>query len=212
MKIDFSMDKMNEILKKAQILPSADEGEAEQVLIKTANGKTAWKTKQSFPSGGNSNEILIKNSDQNGDVSWVSEAPYAKEATIAEKLKSAKVINFKGDIVGEAIWDGSTDLTIDMSLSQKNNNLIFNNIIVDPAKWQEDLNSNNEFSYQINLYCEGINSKFFGDVVFDVQEALSGLYSPICRTNDDETVTIWAKEKPMHIFTIPSIKCTKEME
>lgn len=210
--MDFTINEMNDLVKKVQQIPDLSEGLENQVLVKGAGSIAEWKTKLDFPSGGDAGNVLVKNTDADGDCIWSDSVELANEALTAQALKEPKNISFTGDVEGSAYWDGASDLTINTNFIQKDTTLIFNNILVTPSSWVEDETGSDFFPYKSVIYLNGINSKYYCDIVFNIGEAISGNFAPICETGDYGGVTIWAAKKPEREFTILTIKCVKEME
>lgn len=87
------------------------------------------------------------------------------------------------------------------------NILTFSNITLETTAWVEDT-TYEEFGYKADVPCTGVTADFFSDVVFELQEAISGNYAPVSLTGTG-TVTIYAVEAPESTITIPSIICSK---
>ena len=63
-----------------------------------------------------------------------------------------------------------------------------------------------DFPYKCTLSCNGVTGNDYAEVVFDVEQASSGTYAPVCETGDN-TVTIWSSINTA--ITIPVIIITK---
>lgn len=85
--------------------------------------------------------------------------------------------------------------------------LIYENTIVSVSDWIAD-ETYEQFGYKADIICEDVTEEFFSDVVFGIEEAISGNYAPISKTSEG-TVTIYAVDIPEGDITIPTIKCIK---
>lgn len=85
--------------------------------------------------------------------------------------------------------------------------LIFQNKTVATSVWAEDA-TYESYGYKASVTCSGVTADYYVDVVFDVVNASSGIFAPICSSGAN-TVTIWANEIPEETITIPTIKATK---
>lgn len=73
---------------------------------------------------------------------------------------------------------------------------------VTASTWVSD-NTYTDYVYKCVLTCQGVTSNTMIEVVFDVAEATSGNYAPVCLSGTD-TVTIYSKVNDS--ITIPLIK------
>lgn len=76
------------------------------------------------------------------------------------------------------------------------------------SEWIDD-ETYPDFPYKCVLSCNGVTSNDYADVVFDVEQVLSGMYAPVCETGDN-IVTIWSSIKDA--ITIPTILIIKQYE
>lgn len=67
------------------------------------------------------------------------------------------------------------------------------------------------FKYKAIITCNGITADYIAEVIFNVDDAMSGNYAPVTLTGAN-TVTIYAVEVPTSAITIPTIKCTKAVD
>ena len=82
------------------------------------------------------------------------------------------------------------------------------NTIVRTGDWSAD-DTYTEFPYKAEITIPQMqeNSDAVFEVVFDVPEAVSGNYAPVCYYDGvHDALSIWAKEIPDHDITIPLIK------
>ena len=69
------------------------------------------------------------------------------------------------------------------------------------SSWEED-STYADFYYVCNLYCPGVTSDMYAEVIFDVAQATSGYYAPVCETGEG-IVSIWsATNVPINIPVI----------
>lgn len=73
---------------------------------------------------------------------------------------------------------------------------------VTASTWVSD-NTYTDYGYKCVLACQGVTSDMYMEVVFNVVEATSGDYAPVCLSGTD-TVTIYSKVNDS--ITIPLIK------
>lgn len=64
------------------------------------------------------------------------------------------------------------------------------------------------YPYQATLSCSGIDASYSPDVRFDVDQATSGMFSPVAKP-ELNAVIIYANSIPSGAFTIPTIIFTK---
>lgn len=73
------------------------------------------------------------------------------------------------------------------------------------ATWVEDA-TYADFGYRCDVACAGVTADDYAEVVFDVVEATSGNYAPVCETKAN-AVAIWSSENTS--ITIPTIIVTR---
>lgn len=89
--------------------------------------------------------------------------------------------------------------------------LIFNNKTVATSAWTADA-TYVDFPYKATISCPKVKGdQYFPEVVFSLEDVSAGIFSPICNSVNDG-VEIWASEIPATTITIPSIKCSCEVE
>ena len=76
----------------------------------------------------------------------------------------------------------------ELEQDKQNKNLYFSNITA--SNWVSD-NTYEDFSYRCDISCSGVTSNMYAQVVFDVAQATSGNYAPICETGNN-IVKIWS--------------------
>lgn len=86
-------------------------------------------------------------------------------------------------------------------------NLIFTNKVVATTDFVADA-TYTDYGYKAVIICAGVTTSYKGDIIFNVAEATSGIYAPVCLTGAGN-VTIYASEVPSADITIPTIVCTK---
>lgn len=102
------------------------------------------------------------------------------------------------------VVDLGTVITAHQDISGKQDKgLKFNN--VSASSWVGDSTYEN-YPYKCDLSCSGVTSSHFAEVVFDVEQAASGFYAPVCSTGTN-IVTIWSSENTS--ITVPTIIITK---
>ena len=78
--------------------------------------------------------------------------------------------------------------------------LLFTNVTA--SNWVSD-NTYSDYGYKCDITCNGITSSSIVHIMFDITEATSGDYAPVCVTSSN-TVTIYGKVNTS--ITIPTIK------
>ena len=73
------------------------------------------------------------------------------------------------------------------------------------ASWVED-STYADYGYRCDVACAGVTADDYAEVVFDVTQATSGAYAPICETKTN-AVAIWSSENTS--ITIPTIIITR---
>lgn len=71
--------------------------------------------------------------------------------------------------------------------------------------WVKD-STYSDFGYKCDISCEGVTTDMYAEVVFNVDQAISGNYSPVCETGNG-IVTIWSSVTDS--ITIPTIIITE---
>lgn len=86
---------------------------------------------------------------------------------------------------------------------KQNAGLKFTNITA--SNWVTD-STYSDYGYRCDMTCTGVTANDYAEVVFDVAEATSGIYAPVCETKTN-IVSIWASETTS--ITVPSIIITR---
>lgn len=81
-------------------------------------------------------------------------------------------------------------------------NLKFKDLAADT--WVEDT-TYADYPYRCDLACSGAYYKYYAEVTYNVAEAISGDYAPICET-DLNVVKIWSKKNDS--IVIPTVIVT----
>ena len=153
-----------------------------------------WNGKQDKLTAGDNITIdengVIRSTGGNETPIVPYELPVASENTLGGiKIGSGLTIN----------EDGVAEVT--------SRGIMFENLVVSSKDWIEDT-TYEQFGYKADISCEGVTEEFFSDVVFGIEEAISGNYAPISKTSEG-IVTIYAVDIPEGDITIPTIKCIK---
>ena len=94
-----------------------------------------------------------------------------------------------------------------LDIKSNNTSLTFSDVSVSVENWSEDT-TYTDYPYKADITCNGVNENYFSDIVFNIAEALSGIFAPISSTSGN-VVTIFASEIPEGSITIPLIRCTR---
>lgn len=81
--------------------------------------------------------------------------------------------------------------------------LFFTNKTVSSEMWTAD-ETYELYPYVATVTCTGVNSTYFPQVIFNLNEALSGYFAPVCESVDNNGIKIWASDVPDE-FTIPTL-------
>ena len=103
-----------------------------------------------------------------------------------------------GNTLGSAVTIPQTDIS-----GKQDKCIISKNVSV--SSWSAD-STYSGYSYKAQITINGVTSSDYAEVVFDVANAISGNYAPVCTTGTN-TVTIYSKVSTS--ITIPSIVVTK---
>ena len=87
--------------------------------------------------------------------------------------------------------------------TKQDKNLYFTN--VDAYEWVED-STYTEYAYHCDLACEGVTPNDYAEVVFELAQAASGEYAPICESREN-AVRIWSASD--RIIVVPTIIVSK---
>lgn len=63
-----------------------------------------------------------------------------------------------------------------------------------------------DFPYRCDIACSGVTSSMYAEVVFNLEQATSGKFAPLCETKSG-VVSIWSSENAS--ITVPTIIITK---
>lgn len=81
--------------------------------------------------------------------------------------------------------------------------LFFTNKTVSSEMWAAD-ETYELYPYVATVTCTGVNSTYFPQVIFNLNEALSGYFAPVCESVDNNGIKIWASDVPDD-FIIPTL-------
>ena len=83
---------------------------------------------------------------------------------------------------------------------------IWQNVSVAASAWSKT-NTYSKYPYTANASCPGCTASHFPEVVFNLDDALSGYFAPICNSTSN-AVQIYASDIPAATISIPTIKGT----
>lgn len=87
--------------------------------------------------------------------------------------------------------------------------LTFSNVRVPVSAWLENT-TYEDYPYRASIGCNGVDSNYSPNIVFDLKDAISGIFAPIATTLTG-TVCIYANEIPSYDLTIPTIQCIRKV-
>jgi len=183
------------------VLPSFSSGTNGQFLVRTNDG-ASWQTVVALPEGGTVGQALIKSGTADGEATWSSNFKSAG-------LLTPRTISLTGVVTGSISFDGTSDVNIATTVNSGNTILIFANKVLSTSGWSDD-ETYEDYPYVQTVSCDNVTADYFPEVVFGLEDATSGLFTPICESVSGG-IKIWAADIPESDITIPSIKCTKAM-
>ena len=71
---------------------------------------------------------------------------------------------------------------------------------VSASSWVSD-STYEDFDYCCNISCNGVTSNDYAEVIFDVAEATSGNYAPICESGTN-SVKIWSSSNDAIVIPV----------
>lgn len=106
----------------------------------------------------------------------------------------------------EAVWTCAHDTMtgyVSAELSAKQDKALkFENLTA--SAWTSDT-AYEDYPYRCDLACTGVTADMYAEVVFDLDQAVSGSYAPLCETKAG-IVSIWSAENTT--ITVPTIIVT----
>ncbi len=110
-----------------------------------------------------------------------------------------------------AAWADVVSVTAQYNGTQNTNMtnllLFFTDKQVATSAWAAD-STYPSYPYKANITCSGVTSNYYAEVTFDLDDAISGFYCPLCSTGSN-IVSIYAISVPTAAITIPTIICIK---
>lgn len=112
------------------------------------------------------------------------------------------------DVMASSLLKTGQTLTDEEKAQIKDNlgfssNLVFNNVSADT--WVEDT-TYADYGYRCDLVCTGVTASDYPEVIFDIEQANSSNYAPVCES-DIDIVKIWSKvDDPIIVPTIQIIR------
>ena len=82
---------------------------------------------------------------------------------------------------------------------------LFENVSIATSAWSSDDTYEN-YPYVATATASGVTSNYYPEVIFNVDDALSGYFAPVCESTSNG-VKIWASDIPSSTITIATIKC-----
>lgn len=103
----------------------------------------------------------------------------------------------------EASWYTMPEDWASQLSAKQDKNIYFTGLSA--SSWVSD-SAYADYPYRCDIACTGVTADMYAEVIFDVTEAQSGNYAPICETKSG-AVVIWSKENTA--IQIPTITITK---
>ena len=94
-------------------------------------------------------------------------------------------------------------VTQEQLVIKQDKNLYFTNKTA--SSWVSD-STYEDYPYRCDIFCSGVTSDMYAEVVFSVAQSTSGMYAPVCETKSN-AVSVWSNDNTS--ITIPTIIITK---
>ena len=137
------------------------------------------------------------------DIDKAGQLPAKTTGTVGQFLKKT------GN--GSTSWADVVSVTAQYNGTQKtdmtNLFLFFTKKIFATNAWTADT-TYESYPYKADISCTGVTANYYPEVVFDLADATSGYFAPVCQSVSG-AVRIYASDIPPATITIPTIKCTK---
>lgn len=147
-------------------------------------------------------DIVIEGGNSEANVGAVETDDFVVERKVkdAKDLETGEKIYFKGHAKATYMSGGNT-VEDEFGLHQKKI-LKFEN--KEASDWVED-NTYENYPYRCDIPCEGVVPSNYAEVIFELNDAVSGNYAPICETCEN-VVSVWSTENVTII--VPTIIIT----
>lgn len=113
-------------------------------------------------------------------------------------------LNYTGEQINAKLAQIETQQESINTLQSRNK--FYNNITVPTTSWSANA-TYPKYPYRASIVLNDITPQYYPEVIFNITEATSGLFSPICETYNGG-VYLYAGGIPSTSITIPTIKCT----
>lgn len=85
--------------------------------------------------------------------------------------------------------------------------LFFTNVQIPTSAWAADT-TYSQYPYRATIAASGVTANHYCEVVFSLNDAVSGYFAPICESIANG-IYIYATAIPLATITIPTIKATR---
>ena len=145
---------------------------------------------------------------ENAVQSWLTAHPEATTTVQDGMITAAKLASALYDDLVKQSQLASLSANLSTLATKVNASCLrFTNNTVAVADWSSDT-TYTDYPYRAMVPCAGITADYFAQVVFDMDDLLSGNYAPASATAAGG-VYIYAAEIPEAVVTIPTIMCWK---
>lgn len=149
-------------------------------------------------SGAEKGATAVQPSDLATVATSGSYSDLSNKPTIPTVNNATLTIQKNGTSVGTFTANASSAKTINIETQ-----LAFTNKTA--SSWVSD-STYSDYPYRCDIACSGVTANDYAEVIFDIAQATSGEYAPLCETNAD-IVSIWSATNTS--ITIPTIIITK---
>lgn len=179
--------------------------ESNQGVIGYITVKQAWEDR-----GNVGNLILYSQSEPTAweNIIWLKDPdPGITVITTDDYNPSAKVNNMTQEVGVDAngrLWTNPN------GTGEPGGLLTFEGVSVASNAWVlESTPTYEDYPYHADIFCAGVTSDCFADVVYSLEDAQGGVFAPVCWTYGSTISTggvrIFASENPDEVLTIPTI-------
>lgn len=163
----------------------------------TMNGAPTEATLTYADTDGSTNHFQIGQSCR-----WLDNGLY--RIAIATNVTSTSITWYVLPVNVSELTNDAGFLTEHQDISGKQDkSLKFTNLSA--ATWQSDA-TYADYPYRCDISCTGVTADMYAEVVFDIEQATSGEYAPLCETKAG-VVSIWSSSNTA--ITIPTIIITQ---
>jgi hypothetical protein len=130
-----------------------------------------------------------------------------KALTLALLSKVCTIVKTYVDNKISALATSLQDILEDVDTEIDNKVIAFRNVSVALSTWASDA-TYSDYPYRASITCAGVTADYIPDVIFGETDSESGNFAAMSETANN-TVYIYAKQKPAASITLLTIECRK---